>query len=107
MMTTYEDNVMVNQINNLNNGKIINNGANNDNQAVQKDDEAKKAQASSDDSISLSETAKKLDGLKTLVEESPEIDEKRVEEIKNQLKQGKLEISSEAISKKILEDFIE
>jgi flagellar biosynthesis anti-sigma factor FlgM len=99
MITTYEDNVMVNQINNFNN-KPINGG--NDNKSVPNEPENKPV--SSEDSISLSDTAKHLDNLKALVEDVPTVDMEKVEAIKNELKEG-YKANSEEIAKRILEDF--
>jgi negative regulator of flagellin synthesis FlgM len=102
MMTTYEDTVMVNQINNLSNNKVVNNAEPQDkNQIEQSDNSNTKPD---NDRVNLSDTAKSIETIQALIEGAPEIDTEKVKAVKNELENGTLEINSDAIAKKIIEE---
>ena len=102
MMTTYEDNVMVNQINDLTKGKLVSNTESQDKKPVTKPQESQARPAN--DRVDLSDAAKSFESIQRLIDNAPEVDAKKVEAVKNEIQKGTLDINSENIAKKILEE---
>jgi negative regulator of flagellin synthesis FlgM len=81
---------------------------------IQQKDEAKvkQPQTSGPDKVSkgekveLSQKSKEIQKIKKLAEESPEIREKKVAELKQKIEQGTYNVKGEKVAQKILEDLL-
>jgi flagellar biosynthesis anti-sigma factor FlgM len=68
---------------------------------------AKKEPVASHDNVNLSDATKKLDEIKASFKGSPEVDQARVAQIKEQVDSGNYQISSLQIAKKMLNNNME
>lgn len=95
---------MIDKIIDIASSKVLNNvsESKNGNKAADTKESVSKA-TSSEDSVELSSTAKQLDSLKKAIDNTPEVDQDRVNAVKQALEAGELKIDSNALAKKMLE----
>lgn len=95
---------MVDNINDVTGSKALTTVSNSNNeQKAEKSSTAQSTQTASEDSVQLSQSAQQLDSIKQIIDQTPEIDQKRVDEVKQALASGELEIDANALAKKMLE----
>lgn len=95
---------MVDKINDFTGSKALTtvSNANND-QKAEKSSTAQSTQTTSENSVQLSKSAQQLDSIKQIIDRTPDIDQKRVDEVKQALASGELKIDANALAKKMLE----
>ncbi|KTD50605.1 flagellin synthesis negative regulator [Legionella rubrilucens] len=101
MESVIERNAMVNSINETGNFKRVDTESRVQRLQNQKEDESVSTEASS---VNLSDASQQLATLKDIILKEPDVDNARVEYLKELLNSGRYEISSSKIAKKMFDD---
>lgn len=101
MESVIERNAMVNSINETGNFKRVDTESRIQRLQNQKDGESVATEASS---VNLSDASQQLATLKDIILKEPDVDNARVEYLKELLNSGRYEISSNKIAKKMFDD---